>query len=266
MDFLGVAGAVDSNRDPNANLDEELRAHLSIFHACAVSRPSPVVLFCSSRLVFGAPRYLPVDENHPLAPGSIYALHKVTAEKYLELFAETKGLRSCVLRLSNPYGPNQAEGQRGYGIINLFLRNAARGKPIKLYGDGRQKRDYVHVDDVLGAFLPCAMNQKCHGQIFNFGGRTAISLREAAELIAQLAGGVRVVFEPWPADYRAVETGDYATDFRKIDSFLSLQAQRPLEEGFLEVLNSYRFEKSESAFEASAAAGSSRVMTEGLNR
>ncbi len=266
VDFLGVAGAVDSNRDPNANLDEELRAHLSIFHACAVSRPSPVVLFCSSRLVFGAPRYLPVDENHPLAPGSIYALHKVTAEKYLELFAETKGLRSCVLRLSNPYGPNQAEGQRGYGIINLFLRNAARGKPIKLYGDGRQKRDYVHVDDVLGAFLPCAMNQKCHGQIFNFGGRTAISLREAAELIAQLAGGVRVVFEPWPADYRAVETGDYATDFRKIDSFLSLQAQRPLEEGFLEVLNSYRFEKSESAFEASAAAGSSRVMTEGLNR
>jgi nucleoside-diphosphate-sugar epimerase len=266
VDFLGVAGAVDSNRDPNSNLEDELRAHLSIFHACAVSRPSPVVLFCSSRLVFGAPKYLPVDENHPLAPGSIYAVHKITAEKYLELFAETQGLRSCVFRLSNPYGPNQAEEQRGYGIINQFLRNAARGKPIKLYGDGRQKRDYVHVEDVLGAFLPCAMDQKCHGQIFNFGGHTTISLRDAAELIAQLAGGIRVTFEPWPTDYRTVETGDYATDFRKIDSYLSLPAQRPLEEGFLEVLNSYRIGRRKSAFGASAAAAGSRVMTEGFNR
>jgi nucleoside-diphosphate-sugar epimerase len=115
------------------------------------------------------------------------------------------------------------------------------------------------VDDVLGAFLPCAMNPKCHGQIFNFGGRTAISLRDAAELIAQLAGGVRVVFEPWPADYRAVETGDYATDFRKIDSFLSLPPQRTLEEGFLEVLNSYRIEKADSSFKVSATAVGSEL-------
>ena len=266
VDFLGAAGAVDSNRDPNSNLEDELRVHLSIFHACALSRPSPVVLFCSSRLVFGVPKYLPIDENHPLAPASIYAVHKITAEKYLEVFAKTRGLRSCVLRLSNPYGPNQVEGPRGYGIINQFLRNAARGKAIRLYGDGRQKRDYVHVEDVLGAFLTCAMNRKCHGQIFNFGGRTTMSLRDAVELIAQLSGGVHVTFEPWPSDYEAVETGDYATDFHKIDSFINLPPQRTIEEGFLEVLNSYRDEKSAPAFKTSVEPLGSSVLTEGLSR
>jgi UDP-glucose 4-epimerase len=266
MDFLGAAGAVDSNRDPNSSLEDELRAHLSVFHACAHSHPSPVVLFCSSRLVYGVPKYLPVDENHPLAPGSIYAVHKIAAEKYLEVFAETRGLNWCAFRLSNPYGPNQVPGPRGYGIINQFLRNAAQGQAIKLYGDGRQKRDYVHVEDVLGAFLPCAMNPKCHGQVFNFGGRAPLSLRDAAELIARLAGGVRVTLEPWPTDYKVVETGDYATSFGKIDSFISLPPQRAIEEGFLEVLNSYRNEKPELVYEPGAETASSGALVEELSR
>jgi nucleoside-diphosphate-sugar epimerase len=252
VDLLGAAGAVDSNRDPNASLDDELRAHLSVFQACASARNSPMVLYCSSRLVYGVPQYLPVDESHALAPGSIYAVHKITSEKYLEVFARTHGLKYCVFRLSNPYGPHQAEGARGYGIINQFLRNAARGKPIKIYGEGQQVRDYVHVEDVLGALLLCAMNRRCHGQLFNFGGQSTLSLRNAAELIARLSDGTRVIYEPWPADYIAVETGDYETDLTKINSFLKLPPQRSAQEGFLEVLNSYRNEKTESAFEEAA--------------
>jgi UDP-glucose 4-epimerase len=266
VDLLGAAGAVDSNRDPNSSLEDELRAHLSVFQACAVTRHSPVVLFCSSRLVFGVPKYLPVDENHPLAPGSIYAVHKITAEKYLEVFARTHGLRSCTFRLSNPYGPHQAEGARSYGIINQFLRNAARGKGIRIFGDGRQVRDYVHVEDVMGGLLPCAMNSKCHGQIFNFGGSFTVSLRDAAELIARLAGKVRVTYEPWPANYKAVETGDYATDFTKIDSVLNLPPQRSIEEGFLDVLNSYRIEMAHPAFGAVADARASSVAAGGIGK
>jgi UDP-glucose 4-epimerase len=241
---MGSAGAVDSNRNPDSNLDE-LRAHLSVYRACAMQSNSPVVLFCSSRLVFGAPKYLPVDERHDLAPTSIYAAHKITSEKYLEVFARTKGLRSCVFRLSNPYGPHQAEESKGYGIINQFLRNAARGEAIRIYGDGHQVRDYVHVEDVMGALLRCAMETKCHGEIFNFGGRAPMSLCDAAELITRLSETSRVIYEPWPSDYKAVETGDYETDFGKIDSYLNLPLQRSMEEGFREVLQAYRAESTE---------------------
>jgi nucleoside-diphosphate-sugar epimerase len=266
VDLLGAAGAVDSNRDPNSNLEDELRAHLSVFRGCAVARHSPVVLFCSSRLVFGVPEYLPVDEEHALAPGSIYAVHKITSEKYLEVFARTHGLRSCIFRLSNPYGPHQAEGARNYGIINQFLRNAARGKAIRNFGNGRQVRDYVHVEDVMGGLLPCAMDPKCHGHIFNFGGRFTVSLRDAAELIARLSGEVRVTYEPWPTDYKAVETGDYSTDFAKIDSFLNLPPQRSIEDGFLEVLNSYRNEITNPALGAVAETRATSAVAGGFSK
>jgi hypothetical protein len=93
-----------------------------------------------------------------------------------------------------------------------------------------------------------------------------MSLRDAVELIAQLSGGVHVTFEPWPSDYEAVETGDYATDFHKIDSFINLPPQRTIEDGFLEVLNSYRDEKSAPAFKTSVEPLGSSVLTEGLSR
>ena len=240
FDFAGSSGALVSNQEPFRHLEEECNPHLSLFQACAEADEPPVVAFCSSRLVYGKPIYLPVDEEHPLSPLNIYAVHKITLENYLKVFSGVRGLRFCVMRLSNPYGPYQPFETKNYGIINVFIRLAARGSPIVVFGDGRQKRDYIFVDDVVSAFFVTAMTEKCHGQIFNYGGRENISIIDAVQLISRLSGGTPVQYKPWPRDYETIETGDYQTDMQKIDQYTTLPSQAPLREGFLNTLDYYR--------------------------
>ena len=244
FDFAGVSGAVDSNQDPVRSLEGDCLSHLSLFQACATAKESPLVVFCSSRLVYGNPQYLPVDEAHPLLPRSMYAVHKITVENYLKVFNHTHGLRFCILRLSNPYGPHQPWGARSYGILNQFIHAALEGVPIKIYGDGHQQRDYIYVNDAITVFLLCVMHEKCRGQTFNLGGRHSISIRTAVEKITRLAGGTPVHFESWPKEYKVLETGDYRTDLRKIDSYLVLPPQTSFEEGVMQTLHYCREERS----------------------
>ena len=77
FDFAGSGGALHSNRNPLANLEVELRAQLTLLHGCSRERSRPLVMFCSSRLVYGRPHSIPVGESHPLSPQSIYAAHKI---------------------------------------------------------------------------------------------------------------------------------------------------------------------------------------------
>ena len=240
FDFAGVSGAVSSNQDPEGFLDRECGPHLQLIRACAETNPQPVITFCSSRLVYGRPTYLPVDENHPLRPQSMYAVHKIAIEHYMNVFACTHGLRYAVLRVSNPYGPHQPPDARSYGIINRFIRDAAGNRPIRVFGDGRQHRDYIYIGDVIAAFLLVAMTESCHGQVFNLGGRHSVSIAEAAQSIAQLAGGTPVVFEPWPQEYENVETGDYQSDLRKIDRYVHLPSHTSFEEGIRKSLVLYQ--------------------------
>lgn len=242
FNFAGGGSAADSILFPDKNLDEELRAYLSLFVASIsnTSTTMPLVINCSTRLVYGKPKYLPVDEKHPLNPESIYAVHKLTAENYLEVFRKSHGLRYINFRLSNPYGPYQSQQYKGYGVINRFLQNAALNKPITLYGDGSQKRDYIYAEDVIKIFLLCAMNHKCEGQVFNIGGRNAVSISEAATLISEIAGGSPIHYVPWPDQSKIIETGDYETDMTKLSNFILLPEECSLKHGFAHTLNYYR--------------------------
>lgn len=239
FDLAGNSGAVQSNCDPQRNLLEECQSHLVLLHACAEAQPSPLVLFCSSRLVYGKPKSLPVAEDHPLSPESIYAAHKITAENYLRVFRQTAGLRSIVVRLTNPYGPHQAHESKGYGIMNRFIRAASRGEEITLFGDGSQRRDYIFVGDVIRGFLLLPIWERCWNETFNVGGLESVSIRAAADQIAQLTG-TKIKIVPWPDDFAAVETGDFRSDCSKLQSLTGFRPKTSLAEGLQRTLEFYR--------------------------
>ena len=247
IDLAGSCGAVDSNKHPENSLEEDCKPHLNLFVACAAMRVSPMVIFASSRLVYGRPQYLPVNEGHPLSPLSMYAVHKITVENYLQVMAQTEGLRHCIFRLSNPYGPSQPDNGKGYGIINHFLRAAARGEQIVIYGNGSQVRDYIYVDDVVSAFLLAATEDKCCNRTLNLGGVAPVSLADAAREISEIAGGTPVRFEPWPQDARMVETGDYCTDSSLLRSLVRIPIATPWKIGLATSMNYYREEASATA-------------------
>ena len=180
FNLAGKSGATDSNKAPLLDLEINCRGVLTLLEACRRVNPKISIVFPSSRLVYGKPRYLPVDEGHPLAPESIYAAHKLAAENYHLIYGRLYGLKSTILRISNPYGPMQAGDARVYGIANNFIRKAARGGTITLFGDGSQRRDFIYIDDLVDVFLKAAASETARGMIYNVGDSRSVSLRELA--------------------------------------------------------------------------------------
>ncbi|MEM3578963.1 MAG: SDR family oxidoreductase [Candidatus Bathyarchaeia archaeon] len=138
-------------------------------------------IFASSCAVYGEPKYLPVDEEHPTNPLSPYAASKVAVEKYCHVFNNLYGLKTVSLRLFNVYGPRQ-EGEAYSGVITRMIRNLTAGKPPVIFGDGTQTRDFVYVLDVVEAFYKAMNTRQCEGEI-NIGSGKETSIIELAKAL-----------------------------------------------------------------------------------
>ena len=230
----------DSVFDPLLDLDINCRGHLLLLELCRHLNPDSKVLFAGSRLQFGRIERIPVGEDHPQLPLMPYGIHKMAAEKYCQMYHRTHSLCTTVLRLANPYGPRQQMKHSKYGIVNWFIRLAMEGGTIKVFGDGRQVRDYVFVDDVATAFLLAGSLGEADGEVFNVGSGTPTSFREMAEAVVRIVGGGRIEFVPWPPEYTNIETGDYVTDITRIKRLLGWAPRTSLADGIAETHRYYQ--------------------------
>ena len=230
FDCLGYPELAPSDHEPRGDIDSEVRPHVNLFLASARNEQPPVVVHIGTRLVYGTPRELPVNELHPVDPMCFYAADKLLVELYLRILARTHGLRSVIFRLSTAYGPNGPSEPGRLGVWNQFIRKAILGESLVVYGEGEQRRDCVYIDDVTNALLRAGATEKCWGEVFNFGSGIALPLRTAVEIIAREAGA-SVTHTPWPDTARAVETGDYCSDLSKIRQYIAMPPQVPFEEG-----------------------------------
>lgn len=107
-------------------------------------------VFASSAAVYGEPRTLPIAEDHPPAPVSVYGVSKWAAERYIRFYGNQYGLSYAILRYANVYGPRQGETGEG-GVVSIFTRQLVDGVPPTIYGTGEQTRDFIYVTDVAEA-------------------------------------------------------------------------------------------------------------------
>ncbi|TMF24532.1 MAG: NAD-dependent epimerase/dehydratase family protein, partial [Chloroflexi bacterium] len=228
-----------SNASPLEDLDVNSRGLLTLLDTCRHLNPEVKIIFPSSRLVYAASPKQPTSESAPTAPLSVYGIHKWAAEQYLLLYRRLYGMRACILRITNPYGPFQRPEQNRYGVVNWFIHQAMHDQPLTVYGKGAQLRDYVHVDDVVDALLAAGSSPRAEGKIFNVGSGRGVSFLEMAELIVRTArrGSIRHI--EWPADAAMVETGDFIAETSLIADELSWKARIPLEAGIKGVIERY---------------------------
>ena len=237
--LAGKSGPVASNASPVDDLDVNSRGILTLLDSCRRVNAGAKIVFPSSRLVYGANEHQPTSENAPTAPLSIYGIHKRAAEEYLLLFQRLHGIRATILRITNPYGHFQRPEQNRYGIVNWFIHEAMHDRPLTVYGDGGQLRDYINVLDVVDAMLVAGLAPEADGKIFNVGSGSGVSFVEMAEHIIRAAGRGRVKHVDWPADAALVETGDFVADTSLIAASLGWTARIPLEAGIAEVVAHY---------------------------
>lgn len=136
----------------------------------------------SSAAVYGTPKYLPLDENHPTEPISPYGLSKLTMEKYIQL----SGVPYTIYRFSNVYGPRQKSSKES-GVIAIFHDAMKNNKPINIYGDGNQIRDYVYVEDIAEICV-MALENDVNCEIINVSTNIAVSLNGLFDFMKNLYG------------------------------------------------------------------------------
>ncbi|HVY47510.1 MAG TPA: SDR family NAD(P)-dependent oxidoreductase [Minicystis sp.] len=223
--FAAQVAVTTSLVDPREDFEVNAAGTLNVLEALRALASPPPVFFTSTNKVYGGlpdvamrargKRWEPEDpellargvsEARPLDFHSPYGCSKGAADQYVIDYARTFGLRAVVFRMSCIYGPRQF-GTEDQGWVAHFAIRALQGRPIAIYGDGKQVRDVLFVDDLVDAFLAARRDAAVlSGRAFNIGGgpENTLSLVELLELLGELRGArPATTFEPWrPGDQR----------------------------------------------------------------
>jgi UDP-glucose 4-epimerase len=237
-----LAGQVshgDSMRDPALDLGVNCVSTMNLLESCRRTNPNARLIYTSTRQVYGTPRELPVAEDHPTIPIDVNGINKLAAEYYHLLYDHCYGIRSCVLRLTNTYGPRQQIRNDRQGFIGVMIRRALRGDPIDIFGTGRQIRDFNYVDDVTHALLLAGANEACFGRVFNLGSPKHYSLVDFVLLLVELCGASYEIV-PFPEDRLIVDIGDYYGDYSAFREQTGWEPEVDLREGLERTLASFR--------------------------
>lgn len=192
------------------------------------------VIYASSAAVYGIPRYLPVDEEHPVTPLSAYGISKFTPEHYLRIYRELYGLRYTILRYANVYGVRQDPKGEG-GVVSIFTDRLLTGGTPVIFGDGEQTRDFIYVRDVAKANLLAL--QKGDDQVINVSTGRPVTINGLLEEMNRVFGTAAV------AEHRAAREGDIVDSTlsnQKAKELLGFTPGYPLENGLQEIYEYYR--------------------------
>ncbi len=230
---------IDSGEKPFVDLDINAKGHLVLLEAMRERAPQARVLFSSSRLVYGKIKTIPVKEDHPTVPLSIYGIHKLAGEKYYQYYSDTYGLRTVSVRIPNPYGPRQQMKHSKYSIVGWFVRQAMEGKTISVFGEGDQERDYLYVSDIVEAFLLLTMKGQS-GEVYNIGTHERMRFIDMVDAVLKETGTGKKESVPWPGNYEKNETGNYIADTTKIEKLTGWQPKVNLSEGIASMVEYYK--------------------------
>jgi CDP-paratose 2-epimerase len=247
--FAAQVAVTTSLQDPLEDFAINAQGTLNVLEAARRCATPPAVLMTSTNKVYGGladvalqldgQRYVPVDEgvrgsgideSRPLDFHSPYGCSKGTADQYVLDYARSYGLSTCVFRMSCIYGPRQF-GTEDQGWVAHFILRALQGDPITLYGDGKQVRDVLFVDDLVDAFLLAEQKPDAvRGRAFNIGGGpgSTISLLDLLDRIEALHGArPQIAFDDW-------RTGDqryYVSDTRAFEQATGWRRRVAAEDG-----------------------------------
>jgi nucleoside-diphosphate-sugar epimerase len=224
-----VKDPITSNR---ANVDGTLNVLVAARDA-GVKR----VVFAGSSSAYGDTPTLPKHEGMPNCPLSPYALQKVVAEQYLQLFTRLYGLETVSIRYFNVFGPRQDPSSPYSGVISVFATALLEGRPPTIYGDGEQTRDFTYVANVVDGVLRACEAQGASGEVINVATAGRISLNVLFDEMRRLIGSdVKPVY----AEFRAGDVRDSQADISKAARLLGYKPVISFEEGLRRTVEWYQ--------------------------
>ncbi len=239
MHIAGQASISLSFANPAADLNTNTLGTIRVLQACLKHKVSRF-LFASSMTIYGAAPITPTPETAPADPISYYAITKYAAERYVHATALRPDLDFnfdvTSFRMFNVYGPRQSLTNSYQGVFAIFVGNVLRDEPIRIYSDGEQARDFVHVSDVARAWVAALDNPASYRQVINLGTGQPTSVNQLADLVLAVFGYTR---DTYPVEYRAAQAGDMrvsAADISLAKATLGWSPQVAINAGMAETI------------------------------
>jgi UDP-glucose 4-epimerase len=223
-----------SMEDPMIYADVNIRGGINLLECCRKYGVEKLIYASTGGCVYGEPKYLPADEEHPVQPRDPYGASKASFELYLPVYAMNYGIRYTILRYPNVYGSRQDPFGEA-GVVSIFTGQMLRGVQPIINGDGEQVRDYVFVEDVVNANLLALSNG--NNDVFNLGWGIGTSVNMIFHHLKSITNSnVKEVHGP----PKIGEVQKSCLDASKAKRLLGWEAQVELEEGLRRTVDFFR--------------------------
>ena len=252
--LAGQVAVTTSVQHPREDFEDNAIGTFNVVEAARLSGRNPIVLYASTNKVYGGMDDLKIDEketryayadlpngvpeSYPLDFHSPYGCSKGTGDQYIRDYARIYGLPTVVFRQSTIYGPRQF-GVEDQGYLSWFVIAAVMGKPITIYGDGKQVRDMLYVEDLLAAYdLAIEKIDVAAGKVYNVGGgseNTTSIWQELGPKLESLLG--QEIQVNWVSEWRPGDQRIYISDIGKIKRELGWQPKINFDEGIQRIFN-----------------------------
>lgn len=239
MDYVIHQAAIPS---VPRSVDKPLESHRAnvdgMLHMLLASRDAGVkrLVFAGSSSVYGDTEVLPKTETMPTNPLSPYALQKLMAEMYGQMFTRLYGFETVTTRYFNVFGPRQDPGSPYSGVISLFIKALVEGTRPVIYGDGEQTRDFTFVTNVVDGVIRAAETPGVGGQVFNVATNSRISLNQLLATLKKIFNSnVEAIYK----EARQGDVRDSQADIAKAGRLLGYAPIVGLEEGLRQTVEWY---------------------------
>lgn len=208
------------NEHAIADIKENVIPHVNFLRSCVQASVRRYLFISSGGTVYGPGAVVPTPETAPTQPVCSHGLTKLMVEKYIQMHGHVDGLNYLILRLANPFGPGQ-EFRKGQGLIPVILDRYQKRMPVKIFGKGEARRDYIYIDDVIDAIVAAINKDDLPSTILNIGsGKT----RSVLEVIGEIEAATGHSFA---RDYTQVRSTDVEVSCLDISSARALLGWTP---------------------------------------
>ena len=218
--IAGQVSIIRSFTDPVADLRTNTQGTVNAIQLC-LKHKVPRLVYASSMTNYGRTDVLPIPETHPCEPTSYYGITKYAAERYVQSTGARPDLdfpfQVTSFRMYNVYGSRQALDNPYQGVLGIFIGNVLRKEPITIYGDGEQSRDFIHISDVVRAWVNALDNRESFGRVFNIGSGRRLTINQVADYVLQSFHQSR---SSWQVRYLPARPGEQ----RHVQADISLAA------------------------------------------
>lgn len=224
-----------SMQRPITDIHINVQNTIKLLETCRRVNPHAQIVFTSTRQVYGIPKYLPVDEAHPVSPVDVNGINKYSAEQFCQLYARVYGVGTTILRLSNTYGPRMGLKGASLPLIAHWIKNLFSDSPLDIW-NGDLIRDFSYVDDVVQALLIAQTLEEKKAGIYNIGGIRS-SLFDLANNMIAISGRGSYRFRKYPDKRKRIEIGTIYVDDSRFRNETGWKPLTDLPEGLRNTLD-----------------------------